>query len=174
MREVRKDQRNIEDQMTDTNPTSKIQPIQNPSIPIIAMTAHAMAGDEEMSLKAGMNDHVTKPIDPDQLFAALSKWILSAQDRGHPRQPRSEISQEDVQDTMAASTGPVPTAPSEDSFPQALPGFDLAAGLQRLQGNRRLYKKLLLDFTSNYDRVAGDIRKRTGCGRYGSGSQFGS
>jgi len=34
----------------------------------------------------------------------------------------------------------------------------LAAGLRRLQGNRRLYKKLLLDFTSNYDMVAGDIR----------------
>jgi HPt (histidine-containing phosphotransfer) domain-containing protein len=117
-----------------------------------------MAGDEDMSLKAGMNDHVTKPIDPDQLFAALSKWILSAQDRGHPRQSGSEISQEDDQDTMAASNGLVPTAPSENSFPQALPGFDIAAGLHRLQGNRRLYKKLLLDFTSNYDGVAGDIR----------------
>jgi CheY-like chemotaxis protein len=135
------------------NPRSKIQ-----GVPIIAMTAHAMAGDEDMSLKAGMNDHVTKPIDPDQLFAALSKWILSTQNRGHPRQLGSEISQEDVLDTMAAPTGPVPAAPVEDSFPQALPGFDLAAGLQRLQGNRRLYKKLLLDFTANYDRVAGDIR----------------
>ena len=136
------------------DPKSKIQ-----GVPIIAMTAHAMAGDEEMSLKAGMNDHVTKPIDPDQLFAALSKWILSAQNRGHPRQPTSEISKEDFLDTMETSAGPVPTSPSENSFPQALPGFDLAAGLLRLQGNRRLYKKLLLDFTANYDRVAGDIRK---------------
>ena len=33
------------------------------------MTAHAMAGDEDKSLQAGMNGHVTKPIDPDQLFA---------------------------------------------------------------------------------------------------------
>ena len=136
------------------DPKSKIQ-----GVPIIAMTAHAMAGDEEMSLKAGMNDHVTKPIDPDQLFAALSKWILSAQNRGHPRQPTSEISKEDFLDTMETSAGPVPTSPSENSFPQALPGFDLAAGLLRLQGNRGLYKKLLLDFTFNYDRVAGDIRK---------------
>ncbi len=44
-------------------------------IPIIAMTAHAMAGDYEKSLDSGMVDHVTKPIDPEQLFAKLAKWI---------------------------------------------------------------------------------------------------
>jgi PAS domain S-box-containing protein len=41
------------------------------NVPIIAMTAHAMAGDEEKSLQAGMNGHVTKPIDPDQMFTTL-------------------------------------------------------------------------------------------------------
>ena len=45
------------------------------SIPIIAMTAHAMAGDHEKSIAAGMNDHITKPIDPAQLFGTLAKWI---------------------------------------------------------------------------------------------------
>ncbi len=45
------------------------------SLPIIAMTAHAMAGDRELSLQAGMNDHITKPIDPDQLYAALARWL---------------------------------------------------------------------------------------------------
>ncbi len=135
------------------DPKSKIQ-----GVPIIAMTAHAMTGDADMSLKAGMNDHVTKPIDPDQLFAALRKWISSAEDRRHPGQPERKISKEDIQDTMVASAGPVPTSPGEDSFPQTLPGFDLAAGLQRLQGNHRLYKKLLLDFSANYDGVASDIK----------------
>ena len=44
-------------------------------IPVVAMTAHAMASDREKSLSAGMNDHLTKPIDPDQLTAVLVKWI---------------------------------------------------------------------------------------------------
>jgi two-component system sensor histidine kinase/response regulator len=44
-------------------------------LPILAMTAHAMAGDAQKSLDAGMQDHVTKPIDPEHLFAALQKWI---------------------------------------------------------------------------------------------------
>ncbi len=45
------------------------------SLPIIAMTAHAMSGDYEKSIAAGMNDHVTKPIQPEVLYATLKKWI---------------------------------------------------------------------------------------------------
>jgi two-component system sensor histidine kinase/response regulator len=43
-------------------------------LPILAMTANAMSSDREKSLEAGMNDHLSKPIDPDLLFAALKKW----------------------------------------------------------------------------------------------------
>ena len=52
-------------------------------VPIIAMTAHAMAGDERKSIEAGMNHHVTKPIDLDQLFAALQQWIQPSEKRVH-------------------------------------------------------------------------------------------
>ena len=44
-------------------------------IPIVAMTAHAMSGDREKSLAVGMNDHITKPIDPEKVFAVIAKWL---------------------------------------------------------------------------------------------------
>jgi signal transduction histidine kinase/CheY-like chemotaxis protein len=44
-------------------------------LPIVAMTAHAMSGDKELSLKSGMNDHVNKPIDVQELFKTIAKWI---------------------------------------------------------------------------------------------------
>ncbi len=44
-------------------------------LPIIAMSAHAMAGDKETSIKSGMNDHITKPIDPQILYASLQYWL---------------------------------------------------------------------------------------------------
>jgi two-component system sensor histidine kinase/response regulator len=44
------------------------------SLPIIAMTANAMAADRERCLEAGMNDHIAKPIDPEELFGVLLRW----------------------------------------------------------------------------------------------------
>ncbi len=45
------------------------------NLPILAMTAHAMSGDRELSLKAGMNDHINKPINLKELFSSLAKWL---------------------------------------------------------------------------------------------------
>ena len=71
-------------------------------LPIIAMTANAMASDRILCLDAGMNDHIAKPIDPDQLFGVLLRWISRADGDGggparssgavadkHGRQPRA-------------------------------------------------------------------------------------
>jgi len=113
------------------------------------MTAHAMAGDEGKSLEAGMNSHVTKPIDPDQLIAALLKWIQPRKAAAADRQP--DVTVEDTalnQETQA-----------EEGLPEYLTGFDLKDGLERLRGNKRLYRKLLLDFGANYGGVGGEIRE---------------
>jgi signal transduction histidine kinase/DNA-binding response OmpR family regulator/HPt (histidine-containing phosphotransfer) domain-containing protein len=117
-------------------------------IPIIAMTAHAMAGDEDKSLQAGMNGHVTKPIDPDQLFATLQKWIK-------PSEKRVQVQQPEVPVERSESDKPVP---EEEKLPESLPGFDLSDGLKRLQGNKKLYRKLLLSFATDYCGAANDIR----------------
>ncbi len=45
------------------------------NLPVIAMSAHAMTGDKEKSLKHGMNDHITKPISPDILYNTLHYWL---------------------------------------------------------------------------------------------------
>jgi CheY-like chemotaxis protein len=133
-------------------------------LPIIAMTAHAMAGDEEKSLQAGMNDHVTKPIDPDRLFGTLTKWIRSDKQRGAIRLPETEISKSVDPESSADHRVPEPVTVDENFFPQTLPGFDLAAGLQRLQGNSKLYKKLLLDFAKNYAVLAAEIQRALSAG----------
>jgi len=47
-------------------------------LPILAMTANAMAGDKEKVLAVGMNDHISKPIDPNVMFITMAKWIKSS------------------------------------------------------------------------------------------------
>jgi CheY-like chemotaxis protein len=116
-------------------------------LPIIAMTAHAMSGDEDKSLKAGMNGHVAKPIDPHQLFATLQKWIKPSEKRAQVKQPEVPVERPESDKAV----------PAEDELPESLPGFDLTDGLKRLQGNKTLYRKLLLNFATDYSRVTDEI-----------------
>jgi CheY-like chemotaxis protein len=122
-----------------------------PPIPIIAMTANAMPGDAAKSLAAGMNDHLTKPIDPDTLFETLARWITVG--TGCRRAP-----------ALPAADGGGPR--EETVLPDGLPGFDLAQGLRRLQGNRTLYRRLLVEFADRHRHEAEELRHALAAGDF--------
>jgi len=121
-------------------------------LPIIAMTAHAMAGDQEKSVAAGMNDHVTKPIDPTQLYAVLSRWISAS-----PQPARKDPMPEELPlpDGEKAIGDPTLSSLHVLPFPDTLDGFDLPAGLARLGGNKAFYHKLLAGFAARYAQTNG-------------------
>jgi CheY-like chemotaxis protein len=121
-------------------------------LPIIAMTAHAMAGDREQSLAAGMDDHVTKPIDPDALFAVLLRWIKPGKREAVAARPE-------------APSTPPPPSPVACDGDDDWPGVDRIAGLRRLAGNEALYRKLLVGFHRDYASGAAPLRAAIDEGR---------
>ncbi len=108
-------------------------------LPILAMTAHAMTGDRERSIEAGMNDHLTKPIMPERLFDALLQWIK-------PRVCVDEIST----GMPVASPTPIPTA-----LP-VLDGIDTARGLFHV-GDADLYHMILSGFPAEFSHTMESI-----------------
>ena len=96
-------------------------------LPIIAMTANAMAGDKEKCLDAGMNDHIAKPIDPKEMYSTLAKWIKPGE-REVPLELQQRLAEN--QDTAEQ--------PSLD-----LPGFDFISALKRIGGNTKTYRRIL-------------------------------
>jgi len=97
-------------------------------LPIIALSAAAMMHDKEASMAAGMNDHISKPIDRKNLIATLIKWI---------KVPPKMLSKVTAQETEKVT---VPL----------LSGFDLQDAVKRLGGNYPLLSKLLLRFATDY------------------------
>jgi two-component system sensor histidine kinase/response regulator len=99
------------------------------ALPIIAMTAHATVEERQRCLDEGMNDHISKPIDPAALFDTVAR---------HCRKSPSTVAEK-----------PVPAAPSRaeagDEVP-AIDGLDVKDGEKRVMGNRKLYVKLLRQF----------------------------
>ena len=111
-------------------------------LPILAMTANAMAGDRERCLEAGMQDHIAKPIDPNDLKAKLIQWV----------RPRAAPAFEVVEAGEAAgATGaslPAAAPGSALRLLEGIAGLDAAQGLRQLQGRELLYLRLLRKFVS--------------------------
>ncbi|MBI2382052.1 MAG: response regulator [Gammaproteobacteria bacterium] len=134
------------DGLTATKEIRKLDKGRN--LPIVAMTAHAMESDRQRSLAAGMNAHLTKPLNPDELYKTLLTWL----DRGRLAAPPPPA---------AAGEAPVP----EDGLFAELRELGLLAldeALARTRNNRGLYRKLLMDFTREYADIVPNLRELAG------------
>ncbi len=111
--------------------------------PIIAMTAHAMAGEREKSLAAGMNEHISKPIDPKKLYQTLVDFIA-------PEAVVETDSTADVASETDKYDAPV-------VFP-TIEGVDVNDGLHRCGGKADFYTKILLTFSNKYGKLNSQIK----------------
>ncbi len=122
-------------------------------MPIIAMTANAMAGDREQCFAAGMNDHIAKPIDLDELWAKLHRWAKRA-----------------TPPAAAPDTHALPPA-GEHALPAVwytLEGLDAAAGLKNALGRPELYLSLLRRFAEGQHDCVGCIQSSLARGDKGA------
>ena len=104
-------------------------------MPIIAMTANAMAGDREKVLEAGMWDHIAKPLNVEHMFETIGKWVKPKPAAGGA-----------VGISKTPDAAPVAAQPAGLHGLPALPGIDIAAGLATTMQNAKLYTRLLLKF----------------------------
>jgi two-component system sensor histidine kinase/response regulator len=109
-------------------------------LPILAMTANASDADRDKCLEAGMNAHITKPIDPNLLFAGLAKWI---------KEKNSKL----INDEKTLIS-----AKEEIKVPE-INGLDSRLGLQVAAGKVSLYIKMLKTFSHDQINAVSDIKR---------------
>ncbi len=119
------------------------------ALPVIAMTAHAMPSDREKSKAAGMNDHVSKPFEPAQLFEVILRWLA-------PAAPEPGVDARSAASTPAAG-------------PEAVVAFDL--GLQRCLGRPDLYHKILGRYLAQRASTGNEIRAALDAGNIDAGQR---
>ena len=106
--------------------------------PVIAVTAHAMKGDRERCLAAGMDDYVSKPVRPEDLKAALDRWLRK----------------------MPALQFEVPSRPSTPTVPAlAKEAFNMQEALARVDGDKELLGEMAALFLEEYPRFLAQIQE---------------
>jgi len=106
-------------------------------LPIIAMTAHALSGDHKKSLEMGMNGHITKPIDPNNMFSVIAEWVEQCE---KPEQQPHQDRQVDKEEILPS-----------------LPGIDTIHALERLGGKVSVYCRILRNYSNKNINVADTI-----------------
>ena len=105
-------------------------------LPIIAMTANALAGEREKCISAGMNDHVSKPVKPLNLFITLIRWL------------RPDIDINQVHDSLSVS---LDTKQEKSKTPfDASQAIDMKTGLAYMNHDMGLYVKTLKNFHQRF------------------------
>ena len=113
----------------------------HPDLPVIAMTANVLAEDRERCRQAGMDDFISKPIEPEALWAQLLRWIPARAGAG------------------GAAVAALPAPPAASAMP-AIDGLDTAAGLRRVMGKQAAYVRLLRTFVRDQGDLAARLAAR--------------
>jgi two-component system sensor histidine kinase/response regulator len=134
-------------------------------LPILAMTANVMEADIEKCREAGMWDHIGKPIDPDELFGKLLKWLK-------PRQIEEVLTVTAVPATAVKQKIPEEAKiTGQDELPD-IPGLDASQGLKRVLGKKDFYIKMLKMFITNQGEVPAQIRQSLDAGDDGTAERL--
>ena len=123
------------------------------ALPILAMTANAADADRRRCSEAGMDDHISKPIDPPALFATLRDWLARQAARG-PLPGVGELVAAAPARSAATPQAVAPKPVAEPSAPgtadlSGIEGVDAALGLQRAAGKAALFEQMLRTYAGD-------------------------